>query len=126
MSKSLADTAVNGLAGRCPECGSGRLFIGFLTVRPSCSACGFDLSEQDSGDGPVAFIVLIVGFIIVGAALVTEVKYGWPVWLHMLIWLPLSLIACLALMRPLKGLMIAMQHRHLRNTFDGGRPDDHG
>lgn len=120
-----ADAILIGLTGRCPECGSGQIFQGFLKIRERCAACGFNLSAQDSGDGPVAFIILIVGFVIVGAALIVEVKYGWPVWLHMVVWLPLAMIGCLALMRPLKGLMIALQHRHLRNTFDGDRPDGH-
>lgn len=125
MTRSVGDTLLIGLGCRCPECDGGSLFEGFLKVRGQCPACGFDLSAQDSGDGPVAFIILIVGFVIVGAALIVEVRYAWPVWLHLMVWLPLSLIGCLVLMRPLKGVMIAMQHRHLRRTFDGERPDGH-
>lgn len=94
-------------------------------MRERCAECGFDWRGQDSGDGPVAFIILIVGFVIVGAALITEVRYGWPVWLHLTVWLPLSVISCLVLMRPLKGLMIALQYRHHRHTLDGQRPDGH-
>lgn len=109
-----------GLAGRCPRCGQGRLFRGFLTVAPRCEHCGLDLSAQDSGDGPVAFIIMIVGFVVVIAALIVEVRYGWPVWLHLLVWLPLSVVLCLALMRPLKGLLIALQFRHRRHEFDAG------
>jgi uncharacterized protein (DUF983 family) len=110
---------VTGLTGRCPRCGRGRLFRGFLAVSPRCEACGLDLAGQDSGDGPVAFIILIVGFIVLGAALVAEVRYGWPVWLHLLVWLPLAMVLCLALMRPLKGLLIALQYRFRRHEFDG-------
>jgi uncharacterized protein (DUF983 family) len=108
------------LAGRCPRCGQGRLFRGFLSVVPHCERCGLDLSVQDSGDGPVAFIVLIVGFVVVIAALVIEVQYGWPIWLHLLVWLPLSIVLCLALMRPSKGLLIALQFRHRHHEFDAG------
>jgi uncharacterized protein (DUF983 family) len=68
----------------------------------------------------VAFIVLVVGFIVVIAALLVEVSYGWPVWLHLLVWLPLSAMLCLVLMRPLKGLLIALQYRHRRHEFDAG------
>ena len=93
-----------GLGGRCPRCGRGRLFNGFLTVAPRCEACGLNLAAQDSGDGPVAFIVLLVGCIVVGGALIVEVKYGWPVWLHLLVWLPLTVLLCLAFMRPFKGI----------------------
>jgi uncharacterized protein (DUF983 family) len=109
-----------GLAGRCPRCGRGRLFRGFLTVTARCEACGLDLSTQDSGDGPVAFIVLIVGFVVVGGALIVEVRYGWPVWLHLLVWLPLTVILCLAFMRPLKGALIALQYRYRGHEFDAG------
>ena len=106
------------LAGRCPRCGSGRLFAGFLRVASRCTHCGLDLSKQDSGDGPVAFIILIVGLIVVGAALIVEVGYGWPVWLHMLVWLPLAVALTLALMRPAKALLIGLQYRHRRQDFE--------
>jgi uncharacterized protein (DUF983 family) len=109
-----------GLRGRCPRCGQGRLFSGFLDITPRCSTCGLDLSAQDSGDGPVAFIVLIVGFAVVGAALVVEVKYGWPVWLHLMVWLPLALVGCLGLMRPFKATLIALQYKYRRHEFEPG------
>lgn len=109
-----------GLSGRCPRCGRGRLFQGFLSVAPRCEACGLDLSVQDSGDGPAAFIILIVGFAVVGAALIVEVEYGWPVWLHLLVWLPLTVAGCLVLMRPFKGILIALQYRHRRHEFHEG------
>jgi uncharacterized protein (DUF983 family) len=94
------------------------LFKGFLTVVDRCAACGADLREQDSGDGPVAFITLIAGAVVVIAALIVEVRYAWPIWLHMLVWLPLALLLCVGLMRPLKGLLVALQYRHRRSDFD--------
>jgi uncharacterized protein (DUF983 family) len=106
-----------GLRGRCPACGRAPLFEGFLTVRARCPACGADLSAQDSGDGPVAFIVLIVGGIVVALALLTEVRYQPPVWLHLLLWLPLTLVLVLALMRPFKAMLIALQYKHRRDDF---------
>lgn len=120
MSDNLPSPFAAGLGGRCPRCGQGRLFRGFLAVAPRCEHCGLDLSAQDSGDGPVAFIILIVGFLVVGAALVVEVRWGWPVWLHMLVWLPLALAGCLALMRPFKATLIALQYKHRRHEFDAG------
>jgi uncharacterized protein (DUF983 family) len=120
----VSDTApspfITGPAGRCPRCGRGHLFQGFLAVAPRCDACGLDLSAQDSGDGPVAIIVLVVGFMVVIAALLVEVRYAWPVWRHLLVWLPLSVLFCLVMMRPLKATLIALQYKHRRHEFDPG------
>jgi uncharacterized protein (DUF983 family) len=107
----------SGLRCRCPSCAEGPLFKGFLTVRSRSPVCGVDLSDQDSGDGPVAFIILIVGGIVVALALITEVRYAPPVWLHLLLWLPLTMVLVLALMRPFKALLIALQYQHRRHDF---------
>jgi uncharacterized protein (DUF983 family) len=106
-----------GLRSRCPACGRGPLFQGFLAVRPRCPSCGADLSAQDSGDGPVAFIVLIVGAIVVTLALLSEVAWQPPVWLHLVVWLPLTVVLVLALMRPFKATLIALQYKHRRHDF---------
>ncbi len=99
---------------------AGRLFKGFPPIMPCRGSCGLDLSAQDSGDGPAAFIILIVGTVIVGAAPVDEVRYSWPVWLHLLVWLPLTVACCVGLVRPYKGLLIALPHRYRRHEFDAG------
>lgn len=109
-----------GIACRCPNCGEGNLFEGFLKVAPQCEACGFDLRKADSGDGPAVFIILIVGCIVGFGALITEVAAHPPVWVHMVLWLPLTLILCLALLRPFKGVMIALQF-HNKASEAGGR-----
>ena len=100
---------VAGARGRCPNCGKGRLFEGFLRVSPTCEACSFDLAAADSGDGPAVFIILIVGFLVSFAALFTEVALRPPIWVHLVIWLPLTAVLCLAMLRPMKGLMLAAQ-----------------
>ena len=102
---------LRGLAGRCPRCGEGKLFAGFLTVKPACDVCGLDFSFADAGDGPAVFIILIAGFIVAGAALVTEFAYAPPLWVHALLWGPLAVVVCVGPLRPLKGMMIALQHR---------------
>ena len=99
-----------GLAGRCPRCGQGKLFSGFITVAPSCPVCGLDFDFADAGDGPAIFVMLLAGFVIVGAALLVEVYYEPPYWVHLLIFLPLTLIVCLGMLRPLKGVLIAQQY----------------
>ncbi|NBN64433.1 DUF983 domain-containing protein [Pannonibacter tanglangensis] len=110
-----------GLAGRCPRCGEGQLFAGFLTTRPACAACGLDLGFADSGDGPAVFVIMLVGFVIVGLVLWVELAFTPPIWLHLVLWLPLTSALALAVLRPLKGLMIALQYR---NNAAEGRLDD--
>jgi uncharacterized protein (DUF983 family) len=101
-----------GLRGRCPQCGEGRLFQGFLGLRPRCEHCGLDYGFADSGDGPAVFVILIGGAIVVFAALITEVVYQPPYWVHAVLWVPSVLLVTLAPLRPIKGLMIALQYHH--------------
>jgi uncharacterized protein (DUF983 family) len=101
-----------GFLGRCPQCGEGPLFKGFLSLSPSCEACHLDYSFADSGDGPAVFIMFIVGFLVVGLALWTELSFEPPIWVHMLLWLPLTIILSLGLLRPLKGILVAVQFIH--------------
>ena len=99
-----------GLAGRCPRCGQGPLFQGYIKVRPRCETCDLDFAFADSGDGPAVFIMMLVGFIVVGGALAVEILYRPPMWVHMALWIPLTLLLALGILRPLKGLMIAQQY----------------
>jgi uncharacterized protein (DUF983 family) len=107
-----------GLNGRCPRCGEGRMFAGYLKVRPGCGACGLDFSFADSADGPAVFIMLIAGFSILGGALWFDITYEPPIWVHLAIWLPLALVLCLGLLRPMKGIAIALQYA---NKAEEGR-----
>lgn len=111
-----------GLQGCCPRCGRGKLFDGFLKLKPHCSACGLDYAFADAGDGPAVFVMLIVGFLIIGLALWFDSVFAPPVWLHALIWLPLAVILSLVLLRKLKGIMVALQYRN--NASEGSI--DHG
>lgn len=110
--KTLSGSILAGLSCACPRCGRGKLFSGFLTLRPRCPNCGLDYGFADSGDGPAVFIILLGGFIVVGAALVTEVVYHPPYWVHAMLWLPLILIVTFGPLRSMKGLMIALQFHH--------------
>ena len=100
------------LACRCPRCGKGRLFLGLLAVRPTCDACGLDLSAQDAGDGPAVFVILVLGAVVVGLAIWVEVAFAPPLWVHAVVWLPVITAGAIAMLRPLKALMIALQYRH--------------
>jgi uncharacterized protein (DUF983 family) len=103
---------VAGLKGRCPRCGTGKLFAGFLNLAPRCQRCGLDYAFIDAGDGPAVFVILIAGFIVVAAALVVEVLYQPPFWLHAVLWGPLILIVTLAPLRLIKGILVALQYHH--------------
>ena len=101
-----------GVLCRCPNCGRGKLFAGFLTVAERCSACGFDLRSADSGDGPAVFVILIAGFAACFGLVIHEVISRPPWWVLLMIWPLIGLVACLALLRPTKSLLIALQLHH--------------
>jgi uncharacterized protein (DUF983 family) len=109
---SAPSPIVTGLKGCCPNCGKGRLFAGYLTLRPRCETCGLDFAFADSGDGPAFFVMSIVGIVVIALALWVEFAYEPPIWLHMVMWSALSIILSLALVRPAKGLMVALQYHH--------------
>ncbi len=110
--RSLRAPIARGLACRCPRCGGGKLFSGFLSLRPHCEDCGLDYSFVDAGDGPAVFVIFFAGFVVVFAALGVEVAFAPPFWVHAVLWLPLILIVTLAPLRPVKGVMIALQYHH--------------
>ncbi len=110
-----------GLRCRCPRCAAGKLFAGFLTIAETCTVCGLDLSKQDAGDGPAVFIIFILGFLVVPLALLLEAKVEPPMWVHMVLWPPIILGGALWLLRPMKGVMVALQYKH--KASDSGTVD---
>ncbi|HEV2560840.1 MAG TPA: DUF983 domain-containing protein [Rhizomicrobium sp.] len=100
------------LFGKCPRCGKGRLFDGYLKVAPRCSACDLDYSGFDAGDGPAVFVILIVGAIVAGSALFVEFTYRPPYWVHAVLWLPLIVILTFTLLRLAKSLLLVLQYKH--------------
>jgi uncharacterized protein (DUF983 family) len=101
-------------ACRCPRCGEGKLFSGLLTVQKACPACDLDLSGQDAGDGPAVFVILLLGLLVVALAAAVEITFSPPLWVHLVLWTPLILGGAIALLRPLKAGLIALQYRHHR------------
>ena len=110
-----------GLLGRCPRCGEGHLYSGYLKVADRCESCGQDFAFAQSGDGPAVFIILIVGFIIVGAAAVVESLFHPAPMVHLFLWIPATIILSLALLPPFKATLIALQ---FQNRAEEGRLDD--
>jgi uncharacterized protein (DUF983 family) len=107
-----------GLSCRCPRCGRGKLFEGFLKVAPRCQVCGLDLSPHDTGDGPAVFLVFILGALVVPLAIFTEVWFAPPLWLHMTIWPIVILGLALGMLRPAKAILVAVHYKNLRHEYD--------
>ena len=80
----------SGLAGVCPRCGQGKLLRGFLKPAPSCSNCGLDFHAEETGDGPIAFVILIWGAIVMGVAFWAEFALNPPYWLFVVILIPVT------------------------------------
>ncbi len=98
-----------GLSCRCPRCGRGKLFDGFLAVRPRCENCGLDYQFIDTGDGPAFFVMSFVGIVVVALAMWVEFAYEPRLLVHMALWFPLTFILSFILVRPAKSLLIALQ-----------------
>lgn len=117
-----------GLVGKCPRCGRGALFAGFLRLADRCTVCGLDYDFADPADGPAFFVITFACVPVVAFAVWMEVSVGAPYWLNALLTLPLLMLFCIAPLRPLKGLMVAQQYVH--NAHEGviasgsGSPED--
>ena len=107
-----ASVLAAGLRGRCPRCGRGALFRRGLVLREKCEDCGLSHAFADSGDGPAVFAIFILGFLILGGALLVEFKLGPPVWVHVLLWGMLTPVLAFFLLRVLKATLIALQFKH--------------
>ena len=103
---------------RCPRCGEGKLFTGVLTIRDRCVVCNLDLAAADTGDGAAAFIILILGAVLVALAFWVEFRFNPPLWVHAVLWPALAIPATIGMMRPLKAFLVAQQFRN--------RPDEMG
>jgi uncharacterized protein (DUF983 family) len=100
-----------GLKGACPRCGRGRLFSGYLSVAERCPNCGLAFDFSDAGDGAPWFVMLIAGFLAVGAALFVEIGWQPSYWVHAAVAVPLAVGVPLLLLRPIKGMLICQQYK---------------
>jgi len=106
---SPLDAAVRGL---CPRCGAPGLFATFLRFADRCSSCELDYREFNVGDGAAAFLILIVGAMVSLCAIIVELKWAPPLLVHILLWLPLTLVLTVGLLRLAKGLLLALEYRN--------------
>ena len=96
------------------------MFQGYIRVRETCSVCGENLAPLEQGDGPAVFVITIMGFLVVGLALLVEIRYAPPLWVHVLLWLPLILGGALGLLRPLKAIMVGIHYRYRKGDVERG------
>lgn len=101
-----------GLAGKCPRCGQGALFKTFLGLKDRCDVCGLDYSKADAGDGPAVFIMFIVGFVAVTVAFIARFVWYAPILIAFLISGGVAIALSLALLRPFKATLVALQYKH--------------
>ncbi|MEM8934949.1 MAG: DUF983 domain-containing protein [Pseudomonadota bacterium] len=111
-----------GLSGKCPRCGQGPLFDGFLSLHRTCNRCGLDFAKADAGDGPAVFVIFIVGFAAVALAFVARFAWYASAAVALLLSLAVTVILSLALLRPFKATLIALQYRH--KAAEGQLEDD--
>ena len=100
------------MRGLCPRCGNKTLFAGLATFAPACRACGLDFAGFNVGDGPAAFLILIVGAIVTAMAVALELAAEPPFWVHAILWLPLTAVLVIGSLRLAKGLLLALEYRH--------------
>jgi uncharacterized protein (DUF983 family) len=99
-----------GIRGRCPRCGEGKLFAGFLKLAPRCNVCGLDYSFADPADGPAFFVMMTMAFPVTAFGIWIELAYEPPLWVHFVTTLPMLLLACIPILRPIKGILVASQY----------------
>jgi uncharacterized protein (DUF983 family) len=100
------------LGGRCPRCGAKTLFGSLAGFAPKCRACGLDFAAFNVGDGPAAFLILIIGALITGLAIVLELSVAPPFWVHILLWIPITAAAVILGLRVAKAMLLALEYRH--------------
>lgn len=101
-----------GLACKCPACGRGRLFDGYLTVVETCEVCGEPLRTRSSGDGPAVFVIFALGAILSVLAWIVESAFSPPIWVHAILWPVAVIVGTLLLLRPFKGVVVALEYQH--------------
>ena len=112
-----------GMLNRCPACGDGRLFRSFLKPVDDCAVCGTEMHHQRSDDLPPYIVITIVGHIVLGGYMMTDLAFPLSTWTHLSIWAPIALAATLALMQPVKGGVIGLQWALRMHGF-GGQADE--
>jgi len=116
--RDLGQALWRGARCRCPACGRGAMFDGYLTVRPVCTACGEELFHHRADDAPPYFTILVVGHVIVSLVLAVEIAFHPPLWVHAALWIPLTILTAMLCLRPIKGMVVGLQWALFMHGFD--------
>jgi uncharacterized protein (DUF983 family) len=112
MNQTEPSAVQSALRGLCPRCGAATLFEGIATFAPRCRACGLDYWSFNVGDGPAAFLTLLVGGLITGLAIALELAVSPPMWLHILLWVPLTAGSVLFALRYAKAGLLVLEYKN--------------
>jgi uncharacterized protein (DUF983 family) len=121
--RPLVRSIKRGLLNTCPNCGTGKLFRAFLKPVDHCAACGEELHHQRADDLPPYLVIFVIGHVLLGGYMMTDLIFPLSMWVHLAIWAPLSVVAALATMQPIKGGVIGLQWALRMHGFGG--EDDH-
>lgn len=119
VARPLLTAMKRGFLGRCPNCGEGKLFRAFVKPVDRCESCGEELHHHRADDLPAYLVVVIVGHIVLGGFLAVEITSNWPMWQHLTVWAPLTIILAIALLQPVKGAVIGLQWALYMHGFGG-------
>ena len=100
------------IKGLCPRCSAPSLFAGVISFAPKCRTCALDYTQFNVGDGPAAFLIMIVGAIVTIAAITVELKFGPPFWVHILLWIPVTAALVVGLLRIAKSALLVLEYRN--------------
>ncbi|KAA0698397.1 DUF983 domain-containing protein [Neorhizobium sp. P12A] len=117
--RPLGRSIMRGALNQCPNCGTGKLFRAYLKPVDHCAVCGEDLSHQRSDDLPPYLVILVLGHIIIGGYMMTDILFQLPIWAHLAIWAPITVIAALLIIQPIKGGVIGLQWALRMHGFGG-------
>lgn len=122
--RRILQSMARGSVNRCPNCNEGRMFRGYLTIEHACAVCGEEFHHHRADDAPPYFTITVVGHIVIPAMLAVEMSYRPALWLHMVLWLPLTLLLSLGFLRPIKGALIGLQWALFMHGFDPHSGED--
>lgn len=123
--RPVFESMKRGFGGHCPNCGKGNLFRAFLKVADDCSQCGEAFQHHRADDLPAYLVIVIVGHITVGGVMGTLHLTDWATWVHLAIWVPVTILMALALLNPVKGAVVGLQWALRMHGF-GGKSEEFG